>query len=237
MTEDINQAQVMLFTRASPKLKIIEAWDKWQINKHMPDLVRGPGLLNASHYLPLAADTPQAFRAAARRAVVYRAAGLDEMRQWLASPELAEAVKDGSQWGDATDPLEDEWFTGNIYQLLARHGAKSPLASHILIERFEAKPEIAREFEAWLDKYARAMAALPGIEAARSFMAVRSVSNTLYLSRGNYALQTSIAPGQDVLRVISSPEAQALIARSQDWERRLSYLTREIFSPAGHAAK
>jgi hypothetical protein len=228
-------SEALLFTRSSPKIARAEDWDRWEVDKHMYDLVRGPGVTSSTMYRRLVDPRlPQALTAGPRRAVTYRAPDLAEMRLWLDSEKLREAVADGRTWIDAYDPLEDQWFTGNVYNQIRHAGAIPDVDSDILAERFEVPAALATEFENWLDDHVARIAGLAGVAAVQSFRVVRDIRNELYLSPGNYALVAAIEAGDDAVGRLTTTEALATIRASQDWELRLAYQTRELLTPGGH---
>lgn len=226
-------SEALLFTRSAPKLARADDWDVWEVDKHMYDLVHGPGITSSTMYRRVVDPRlPQALSTAARRAVTYRAPNLSEMRLWLESETLREAVADGRTWIDAYDPLEDHWFTGNVYHQIKVAGVPD-VASRILAERYEVAPALTGEFETWLDSYVDRMSGLPGIEAVQSFGVVRDISNELYLSPGNYALVATVPAGDDAIARLTTSAALAALRSSQEWELRLGYQTRELFTPGG----
>jgi len=228
-------SEALLFTRSSPKLARAAEWDVWEVDKHMYDLVRGPGVTSSTMYRRLEdARLPQALRAGPRRAVTYRAPTLAAMRLWLDSETLREAVTDGRTWIDAYDPLEDQWFTGNVYSQLRHLGDAPDPESDILAERYEVSTELIAEFETWLDAHAARVAALDGIAAVQSFRVVRDIGNELYLSPGNFALVAAIQKDEDSVACLTTDRALDVVRRSQEWELRLPYLTRELLKPGGH---
>jgi hypothetical protein len=234
-TEKADTSKALLLTRSSPKLDRAADWDVWEVDKHMYDLVRGPGVSSSTMYKATVHDRlPQALKANSRRAVSYRAPDLPALRQWLDSDVLADAVADGRTWRDAYDPLEDQWFTGNVYRLVGTAGSDPRVSSHILVERYEVGTTLAAEFERWLDSYLHELAALNGVEAVQSFVVVRDIRNELYLSPGNYALQLTIPAGDDPVARLTTPAALKAFRDSQTWELRLAYQRRELFTPAGH---
>jgi hypothetical protein len=227
-------SRALLLTRSSPKLDRAADWDVWEVDKHMYDLVRGPGVRSSTMYKATAHERlPQALKANSRRAVSYRAPDLPAMREWLNSDVLAEAVEDGRTWRDAYDPLEDQWFTGNVYQLVNSAGADPRVSSHVLVERFEVPTALTAEFKEWLQSYLHHLAGLSGVEAVQSYAVVRDIRNELYLSPGNYALQLTISAEDDPVARLTTPAALELFRSSQDWELRLGYQTRELFTPGG----
>jgi hypothetical protein len=228
-------SKALLFTRNSIKLDRIVDWDVWEVDKHMYDLVRGPGVRSSTMYKPTVDQRlPQALQANCRRAVSYRAPDLAAMREWLNSDVLAEAVEDGRTWRDAYDPLEDQWFTGNVYHLVKGVGVDPPVSSHILIERYEVGQALGGEFEEWLESYLQQLAGLDGVEAVQSYVVVRDIRNQLYLSPGNYALLLTIPAADDPIARLTTPAALKAFRNSQEWELRLPYQRRELYTPAGH---
>jgi hypothetical protein len=227
-------SEALLFTRSSPKLARAEDWDKWEVDKHMYDLVRGPGVTSSTMYRRLDDPRlPQALLANGRRAVLYRAPDLAQLRLWLDSDTLREAVTDGRTWIDAYDPLEDQWFTGNVYAQIDAAGAPD-LDSVVLAERYDVPDSLKAEFETWLHGYHGALTRLPGIDAVQSFRVVRDISNELYLSPANYALIATTKVGDDAVAHLTTDAALATFRDSQNWELRLPYQTREVFAPGGH---
>jgi hypothetical protein len=224
--------KAMLFTRSSPKIARADEWDKWEVDKHMYDLVRGPGIQSSTMY-KRAPNLPQVIRPEPRRAVAYRAIDLHSMRTWLESEVLKEAVEDGRTWRDAYDPVEDEWFTGNVYHVRKALGGYPALASYILFERFEVPAAMATEFDKWLDDYVEQLGALAGVESAQSLEVVRDISNVLYLSPGNRALQATIPIISDPVAILGTAIAAKAFRSSHEWELKLSYQTRELFVPGG----
>jgi hypothetical protein len=63
---------------------------------------------------------------------------------------------------------------------------------------------------------------------------VRDIRNELYLSPGNYALQLTIPAEDDPVARLTTTAAVKAFRSSQDWELRLAYQRRELFTPAGH---
>ena len=228
-------SKALLFTRNSIKIDRVADWDVWEVDKHMYDLVRGPGVRSSTMYNPsVDKHLPQALRANCRRAVSYRAPDLPEMRKWLDSDVLADAVEDGRTWRDAYDPLEDQWFTGNVYRLVKGVGVDFPVSSHIVIERYEVGHALASEFEKWLESYVQQLAAVVGVEAVQSYVMVTDIGNQLYLSPGNYALLLAIPAADDPVARLTTPSALKAFRSSQDWELRLPYQRRELYTAAAH---
>jgi hypothetical protein len=230
-----DSSKVLLFTRNAIKRDRMADWDVWEVDKHMYDLVHGPGVKSSTMY---AATTdqrlPQALQANCRRAVSYRAPDLSAMRLWLDSDVLAEAVEDGRTWRDAYDPLEEQWFTGNVYRVTKAMGADPRISSHLLIERFEVPAALVAEFEPWLASHLEELAELGGVESVQTLAVVRDIRNELYQSPGNYALQLTIPAEDDPVGRLTSSAALKAFRGSQDWELRLPYQRRELFTPAGH---
>lgn len=224
-----------LYTRSCPKLSRADDWDVWEVDKHMYDLVRGPGVTDSTMYKRLRDPRlPKALTAESRRAVLYRAPDLPALRQWLDSDVLAEGVNDGRTWIDAYDPTDDEWFTGNVYAVQTALGTAPAHDSTILTERYEVAVDLAGEFDEWMESYAAQLATLDGIGSAQTLKIVRDISNKLYLSRGNRGVHVTIPAGTDAIAVLTTEAAKAIIRSSQEWELRLSYQTRELFEPGGH---
>jgi hypothetical protein len=166
--------------------------------------------------------------------VSYRAPDLARMRNWLDSAVLAEAVADGRTWRDAYDPVEDQWFTGNVYWQVRAAGENPPASSHLLIERFDVPPDLRAEFETWLEGYFDTLRALEGAESVQTLVAVRDIRNELYLSPANYAVQLTIRAKDDPVARLTTLAATRAFRASQDWEFRLPYIKRELYTPAGH---
>jgi hypothetical protein len=228
-----DSSRAVLITRNNIKLDRMSEWDMWEVDKHMYDLVRGPGVKSSTMYKP-ADGAPQAIQANARRMVSYRAPDLDQMRLWLDSDVLVEAVADGRTWRDAYDPIEDQWFTGNVYRQTRAAGRDPRISSHLLIERFDVPATLAGAFDTWLASHFDDLAALEGVESVQSFAVVREIRNELYLSPANHAVQVTISAGQDPVARLTSAAAQKAFAGAQSWDFSLPYLKRELYTPAGH---
>lgn len=230
-----DRSKALLFTRNAIKRDRMAEWDVWEVDKHMYELVRGPGVESSTMYAAVTDPRlPQALQANCRRAVSYRAPNLSAMRLWLHSDVLAEAVEDGRTWRDAYDSLEEQWFTGNVYRVTNAMGADPRISSHLLIERFEVPGPLAAEFEPWLASYLEELAGLDGVESVQTLAVVRDIRNELYQSPGNYALQLTIRSQDDSVGRLTSSTALKAFRASQDWELRLPYQRRELFTPAGH---
>lgn len=228
-------SRALLYTRSCPKLARADDWDVWEVDKHMYDLVRAPGVTNSTMYKRVDDPrVPKALRAESRRAVLYRAPDLPAMRSWLDSEVLVDAVDDGRTWIDAYDPTDDEWFTGNVYAVRNALGTAPQHTSPIMTERYEVPDHLVAEFDPWLDGYAEELAKIDGVESVQTFDAVRDISNKLYLSRGNRALILTVPADADAVAVLSTDAAKAAYRGSQAWELGLAYLTRELFAPGGH---
>ncbi len=235
MTTAPGVSGALLYTRSSPKLARQADWDVWEVDKHMYDLVRGPGVTESTMYKRIQDDRlPKALTAEARRAVLYRAADLPGLRRWLESDVLVAAVDDGRTWIDAYDPTDDEWFTGNVYVLRNAHGVTPAHTSAMMTERFEVPDALIPEFDLWLDTHVKQLAELDGVESVNAFDGVRDISNELYLSRGNRALILTVPAGADAVALLTTDAAKAIVRSSQEWELRLAYQTREMFAPGGH---
>lgn len=233
LAETPDGSKAVLITRNNIKLDRMAEWDVWEVDTHMYDLVRGPGVTGSTMYKPTP-GAPQAIQTNARRMVSYRAPDLAQMRLWLDSQELADAVADGRTWRDAYDPIEDQWFTGNVYRQTRAAGPAPLPSSHLLIERFDVPAGLESEFEPWLFSHLDELAALDGAESVQTFAVVRDIRNELYLSPANYALQVTVRSGDDPVSRLTSAAAIRAFRGAQDWEFRLPYVKRELYTPVGH---
>jgi hypothetical protein len=168
-----------------------DPWDHWQMTKHMPDLVAGPGLLGASLYdvRPIVA---RGTSGAPNRSAIYFAEDLSGLRAWLASDELREAIEDGTQWKPLVQPLDGDWFTGNV--LVAdgasdRSGPELADARRLLLARWE-EPGRGGSGPDVLERAATSSVVLGGL----ALHAIRDERvPSVYHSVGRYVLLLAIA--------------------------------------------
>lgn len=228
-----------LVARAWPNKKIDEAFDKWEVEKHISDLMEGPGAVMVAYYKTVLDGLPEAYRGSGTCVAYYTARDLKGLYAWLRSPELAAAVEDGSQWFGSFNELDFETFTGNVYVPLAvanRVGRKPPESAPFFIERFEVEPGDSEEFDAWLHEvHLPAIGGHPGVLRARTFSAVREgIPIPYYYSPGNRMLAVELADPERYRETLLSPELLAALEDSMRWDRRLSYVKRDVYRYVAH---
>ena len=155
-----------------------EGVDEW-MPKHFDDSLDNPAVTSVGSWRVLrdfdpTTGLPWPFNGHGNRFIVYVAEDMPAMEAFLDSPELREAIDDGVDRESAFPALDGEPFTGNIYLCSQVRGATDrdfTGPSAVFVERFEVGPDLADEFDAWLDgAHLDAVAALPEV-AARAHVA------------------------------------------------------------------
>lgn len=226
----------MLFTRAWPRKDVQVAFDRWQLEKHLPELIQGPGITWAGYYRAVEEGLPQAYRGSGSCMACYVASTLDGLRAWLRSPVLDAAIQDGSRWFSQFNELDGDAYTGNIYEPRARLDRPAPKGTAFLFaERFEVPAESEAAFDSWLtETHLEHVEAQSGVFRARVFDAVRNeIPIDYYLSPGNRLLLVEI-DADAVLEVLLAPGFQDAMRDSLAWDRQLPYLRRDVYEPIGH---
>jgi hypothetical protein len=228
-----------LFTRAWPVTDVHEAFDRWQLEKHLPDLVQGPGILRAAYYRTVLEGLPEAYHGSGSCMARYTASTLDDLLTWLGSPVVPAAIQDGSRWFGSFNELDGSTYTGNVYREVAALGPDDPADGEpdlVFVERFEVAPGDAEAFDRWLlDRHAPRTAEQPGVARARVFHAEReNIPIDYYLSPGNRMLEVDHAPttGSEALLANGFRE---LLNDSLAWDLRLPYVKRDVYRFLGRA--
>jgi hypothetical protein len=226
-----------LVARAWPNTTIEEAFDRWEIDKHIADLMTGPGTVMVAYFKTVLDGLPEAYKSSGICMAYYTARDIDGLYAWLRSDELAAAVEDGSQWFGNFNELDFETFTGNVYVPLAvlnRAQRKPDEAAPLFIERFEVTDAEAEEFDAWLHEvHLPAVGNHEGVLRARTFSAIREgIPIPYYYSPGSRMIAAELA--DDFRAALLSPELLAALEDSMRWDRRLSYVKRDVYRHAAH---
>ena len=229
----------MLIARAWPKVEIQEAFDRWEVDKHIAELARGPGVVFVNYFLNVLDGLPEAYKGSGYCVAYYTAKDLDGMYAWLNSPDLAEAVEDGSQWFGRFNDVDYETFTGNVCLVRAvanNRGETPPEDAPILVERWEVGDEHAEEFDRWLDEtHLPSFEGHPGILRARTFTAVREgIPISYYYSPGNRMLIAELADRDGFRDVLLADDLMTRLEDSMRWDRRLSYVKRDVYGYVAH---
>jgi hypothetical protein len=215
----------LLHTRASLQRDHRDAFDAWQRERHVPEILQAEACVHAAHHRVVEDGLPQIWRGSANVATNYFARSIDDLLELLAGPEVEAAVADGIRWFGKFNELDGAEFTGNIYEPVFASGDEAVAAEPLAVERFEVPERDLSEFDAWLRGHATRLAGLPGVARARTFRAVRHGSPLpYYYSPGNRAL---VVEAERVESLVD-PGALALLAESQAWDRRLAYVRREV---------
>lgn len=228
-----------LFTRAWPVADVHEAFDRWQLEKHLPDLVQGPGILRAAYYRTVLEGLPEAYHGSGTCMARYTAATLDDLLAWLGSPVVPAAIEDGSRWFGSFNELDGSTYTGNVYSEDAALGPDDPADGEpdlVFVERFEVPPAEADEFDRWLlDHHAPRTAKQSGVARARVFYAEReNIPIDYYLSPGNRMLEVDLAPTTGSEALLSNGFRE-LLNDSLAWDLRLPYVKRDVYRLLGRA--
>ena len=216
----------LLHTRASVKREHRDAFDSWQRERHIPEILEARTCVYAAHYRAVEEGIPQIWRGTANIAANYFARSVDDLLKLLASAELEAAVKDGILWFGKFNELDGAEFTGNIYEPLHSIGDAAGATNTLAMQRFEVRPDDLETFDGWLHDYASLLADAPGISRIRSYRAVR-VGSPLpyYYSLGNRAVLVDAAEMNDLVGV----DLLSVVSKSQKFDTQLEYVRREMF--------
>lgn len=229
----------MLIARAWPKDSIIERWDDWEANKHLADLMKAPDAVYTCFHKVITKGIIEAYVPTQTRMAYYTTRDLDGMFRYLQSPEVAYAIEDGSQWFGQFNDVDFAIFTGNVClvdDVFNNLNAVPPEECPLYVERFEVGPDDT-DFDPWLrEVHAPAYAHDPRVARVRTFHAVReNIPISYYLSPGNRMLMVDFMPGTDLRAVMVEPPMLAALEDAQRWDRRLSYVKRDLSEYVAHA--
>ena len=222
----------VLIARAWPQKPALADFDRWQMSKHLVELVELPGVRRVSYYATRTSGVPQAWQGSGNRMAAYWAEDLAALKRWMADPGLALAIEDGSRFFDSFNELDGSTYTGNVYQLGPRWpGDPDPsLEGCLLMQRFEVGDHQKEEFDDWIvRKHLPALRSIKGWRWVQWGKAVRGLPVQYYNSPGNRV----------VLAELDQPKAPSLTVRSVDrvladsvrWDRCLDYVRREVDEP------
>src|SRR5438552_2564717 len=129
----------MLLTRAHPFRELLDEFDSYERDRHVPELMQAPGAAFAQYFENVVDDLPQAYQGSGSRLALYISRTLEELFEWLRSAEFAEAVKDGGEtWFGRMNELDRDLYTGNVYEVRHVLGTSEPPSDAALfVERFE----------------------------------------------------------------------------------------------------
>lgn len=217
--------------RFRPRSEIEAAFDEWQRTTHGAQLIDAPGAVHFG-YFQSAVDLPQAFRSGVSRMDYYTALDLDDLFAWMRSDELNEGLSDADRWLGGLNDVDGQAFSANVYTPTTVSGEDPASELPVFIERFEVPPSDTAEFDSWFrGEHVAAIALQPGVSRVRTFEGVReNVPIASYRSAGNRMLRAELA-SDSVRETLLSPSLMAMLADSMRWDRRLSYVTRDMFTP------
>jgi hypothetical protein len=227
----------LLLARAHPKPEIQADFDRWEVEKHFDDLMKGPGAVSVVYGLNVLDGLPEGWKGSGYCMAYYTGLDVKGLFAWLCSQELVDAIADGSQWFGKFNDVDYAVYTGNVYGVTGvvnGAGEPRPETAPLLVERWEVGPEEEAEFDAWLrDVHLPAVGADPGVVRARSFRAIREdIPIEYYYSRGNRALFAELAG--DPREVLRSDSMLARLEDSLRWELRLPYVKRDVYAYVAH---
>jgi len=243
----------LLLTRASPHAQIAAAFDDWQRTKHLPELMGAPGV--ASVFYGTRGGVPSIGALMgdeatehADRLAIYASVDLARMMTFVGSPQVADAISDGSQWFGQFHPLDHESYSGNVYRVTGSRGACLGNVDVLVVARLEIRPQWLPDFDDWaLNELLASLLAVPQdqggcIQGVRICSVHRDgIPVPHYHSRGNRAVLAAMsvepigASSQEERR--DSPRSRTsgddVMTRFpsilRHWGRRADYATLEIF--------
>jgi hypothetical protein len=221
--------------RAWPNDEIWEAFEAWE-PKHVADLVQGPGVVKGAYYHMVTDNLPEVYMGSGICMAYYTARDLDGLFAFLGSRAFADAVAEGSGWFGKFNSVDFEDITGNIYRVSGVYGSGEAVdvpddAPFVMWQRFEVPEELQPEFDEWRHPHAEALLELPGVLRVRVFEAVREgCPLPYYYSRGNRMIGLEV---ESVESLLSQP-ALARMRASLEWDLRLKYVKRDVFSYRYH---
>ena len=231
------QLSAQLFTRAWPMEAVHEAFDRWQLEKHLPDLTQGPGI-RASYYRTVLEGLPEAYHGSGSCMARYAAATLEDLFTWLRSPVVPAAIEDGSRWFGDFNELDGSTYTGNVYAEVAATGSGDPTVEGsglVFVERFEVPQGEAERFDRWLAGHMARTADQSGVARAQIFHAIRDgIPIDYYLSPGNRMLQVELASSSSSEALLAGAYRE-LLQDSLAWDVRLPYVKRDVYRFLGRA--
>jgi hypothetical protein len=217
--------------RFRPRSEIEAAFDEWQQTTHGAQLIEAPGAVHFA-YFASATDLPQAFRSGVSRMDYYTARDLDDLFTWMRSDELARGLSDADRWLGGLNEVDGQAFSANVYTPTTVSGPDPGSELPVFVERFEVTPGDSAEFDSWFRReHVAGIATQPGVARVRTFEAVReNVPIASYRSAGNRMLRAELASTSYRKTLMSAPLIERLES-SMRWDRRLPYITRDVFIP------
>jgi hypothetical protein len=226
----------MLLTRAWPFRELLDEFDSYERDRHFPDLMRAPGAAFAQYFEAVVDSLPQAYQGSGNRLAVYSSRTLDELFEWLRSSAFAEAIKDGGEtWFGRMNELDRDLYTGNVYEvrhvLAAGNGRPRPDAA-LFVERFEIESADADGFDSWaLQHHLEEIAGADGVIRVRYCGAIREgIPLPYYVSPGNRMVMVELASEKSLRSTLLSDGLRTALADSLQWDVRLSYVRRDVYS-------
>jgi hypothetical protein len=217
--------------RFRPRSEIEAAFDEWQRTTHGAQLINAPGAVHFA-YFESARDLPQAFQSGVSRMDYYTARDLDDLFTWMRSDELSQGLSDADRWLGGLNEVDGQAFSANVYTPTTVSGDDPASELPVFIERFEVPPSETTEFDGWFrGEHVEAIAQQRGVSRVRTFEAVReNVPIASYTSAGNRMLRAELA-SISFRKTLTSPRVIAMLEGSMRWDRRLHYVTRDVFTP------
>ncbi len=215
----------------------LDSLDEW-MPKHFDDSLAHEAVTSAANYGIVRdySTLPAAFNGHGNRFIVYVVDDIPGLMRWIDSPQIREAIEDGQDREGAYPPLDDEPFTGNIYELMELRnpaGRDFVGAGPIVAERFEVPARATAEFDVWLNgDHLAAIETWPGVTRTRTWRQKREdvprrFPYERYMSKGNRMVWAEFEEGTDVRRLLADTGVVDTIADSIRWDLRLPYVRRE----------
>lgn len=227
----------VLVCRLECPADFLEGLDAW-MPKHFDDGLAHPAVTSAANYSVLRdyARLPAVLNGHRNRFIVYAADDSDGLMAWLDSSEARAAIEDGVDRESRYLRLDDEPFTGNIYEIVrvsAPLGSEFAGAAPLVVERFDVPPHLEADFDGWLHgEHFELVAAWPRVSRVRTWRQKREdvpkrFPYTRYTSKGNRMLWVDFQEGPDLRELVATGELSSALLDSVRRDTQLPYVRRE----------
>jgi len=196
--------------------------DEW-MPKHLDDSLAHSAVVATAYYEMIRdfATFPSALNGHGNRMVIYATTDVAGCLDWLDSPEIRAAIEDGVERESSYPLLEDEPFTGNVYEVKAVRGSVETdfiEKGWLYAERFDVPPAHVASFDTWLGEYLEKLARWPGAVRARSWWQYRDAPQRFpfdrYRSKGNRMVSIDFSPELNARDLVTTKSVVSDLAES-----------------------